>query len=203
MHTDPAILRRQLRDRLASISRANLNTARFSAAGALNPATRDYYTRTLRAGFLRGGSLRIHHRQRLRRTGIYRSADQLASLLSRLEPASVDMLANRIEQYILIPELVHGNSHLMSHVYDPELKLLAIYLYPWRLDQEAVRRTPRIAPGPARVAGLLGTVIERICDPGFWPGDALESFVIPLSILEDHEMHELESTHELYLLSRT
>lgn len=194
-----------------------------------------YETRVIRPG---GRLIRIHSRRRLTRRKQHSgyTPDQLAHQLTReLEAPSLHLepLANpeaarerllsfaaTVERILLLPELALSDSHLLTHIYAPQRKLLAIYLYPRRFDQpQPVRdevRPPSASPprlplsnaADASDGGLLGKVVRSITSGALdlvpdASDPALHTFLVPHSSLSPREINELQHIHDLYAQAYT
>jgi hypothetical protein len=181
---------------------------------------RDFQTRIVRIGRAR---LQIHARKRMtrRHQPYYYTPDQLAHLISlELAGRSAELAWNffrSLDRFLLIPELVLSDRHLLSHIYCPRRRLLAFYLYPRRFDQgtdsaldlNVVSRL-NIPQGPTRL-GLLGRVIAAIgqisqiapfdqANGSTFPSrvDGLHKFIVPCELLFPEELTGMQQTHDLY-----
>ncbi|MEQ9367186.1 MAG: hypothetical protein RIF32_23335 [Leptospirales bacterium] len=190
---------------------------------------RNYQTRVLRIDRNR---LEIHARRRMTRR--YQSAcytpDQLAHQLTiefaAQSPAlapdlarglSQDILRNfsgKVDRILLIPELALSERHLLTHIYCSHRRLLALYLYPRRLDRsdaeastiQGYARLQQVSAAATGV-GLLGSVIASISQsiPAATIGErrsrsvsSLHKFIIPCDIVAEDELNELQAIHDLY-----
>lgn len=207
-HLGDAMLEDQIETKLANLSKNQ----------------RDFQTRVLRIDRNR---VQIHAHKRLTRR--YQSAfytpDQLAhqltgELASRSPYAtpdlahvlSLEVLRNflgRVSQILLIPELALSDRHLLTHIFCPGRRLLAVYLYPRRFDLTesahfAAFGQPRLDVPPAvGRLGLLGSVIAAISqfvltDDAAPTARALHKFIVPCELLSEEEHADLQTIHELY-----
>ena len=190
---------------------------------AFSTNQRGYQTRLCR---VQGQRLQIHARHNLSRQSrsCYYTPDQLAHRLTMelapdearafLAPGQLDGFLERVDRFLLIPERAVSDHHLLTHIFCPERRLLAFYLYPRRFDEVerdnrrlAVRRAaqqtnPRLDVASAhRATGLLGAVIAAISEDPLAAENTtadLQQFMIPVALLAPEELQELERTHELY-----
>lgn len=216
-HIGNGILEEQIEAKLASLTRNH----------------RDYQTRLLR---IERNRLEIHARKRMTRRyqSSYYTPDQLAHQLT-IELAaqspytapdlarglSQDLLRDflsKVDQFLLIPELALSDRHLLTHIYCPTWRLLALYLYPRRFDQPGHATGTRENQQPrldvvttAGRLGLLGSVIAAVSQfrvreagPGIAPAASapgspiLHKFIVPCEYLAPEENEELQAIHDLY-----
>lgn len=215
-HIGDAILEEQIDAKLASLSENH----------------RYYQTRILR---LERRRLEIHARKRMTRR--YQAScytpDQLAHQLTReLAPASpangpdlargfsrniLRAFTERVDRFLLLPELALSDRHLLTHIYCPTRRMLAVYLYPRRLDHanQSTQR-PRTIHNPRVIdyatttvpTGLLGSVIASISQSpitqagtggrGASAKSGLHKFIISGDLVGEDELSELQAIHELY-----
>jgi len=213
-----------VRARLAQVA----ESARRNAAGLHSRGVRPalYETRLLRSGAFRKRPLQLHARRRLsREQGFYYSPDQIAHILSAAAPVLPAAFFHSIDQILLLPELALSDRRLLTHIYFPEERLLAFYLYPHRLDRAAQpQERARIrAHSPLRRLGLLGRVIESAAGASEAPApvaaapgertaasdDAaddssspLHKFIIPRELLFEEEIEAMQGLHERYAEER-
>ena len=151
---DLKILEDEVRSKLQSICRGN---AKFTS-------------QKLRAGDFRKTPCYIHALPRLMRANPYLpTADGLAHMLTASDIGPAARLQAAAEHFILLPEVVRTETFLLTHVYLPQDRVLAIYLYPARfnlpeefLSPERLHRTG----GTIRREGLMMAVLKSASDIG-------------------------------------
>lgn len=170
---------------------------------ALIRLRRQFQTRVMRSGSFRRRPIRIHARNRLtRRDGCYVSPDQLAHYLSMHASRLPEESFRTINEILLLPQLIASESSLLTHIYVPSRRILAMYLYPRRfnrVDYTGAQKPyhSRMESNNMPVTGLFGTVLQSLAALE-GSEQNLHKFIIPTSALHPADMDDLEYIHDLY-----
>lgn len=207
-NTEIERLEARVRDRLLDLT-AGLPGQSAASAGNYGGDYRGRMEeRVVRGGLFRRNPLRIHAPQRLVRSRQYgQTPDGLAHRLTRLPVEPARALAGRVRDILLLPELVEHADCLLTHVFVPDRNLLAIYLYPERLEQAALLASPErfrgaAEPGPGLLAALCRSLDaypeSRPRDAGATAPDRILKFLIAGDHLLPGEIEAMREIHDRY-----
>ena len=172
----------------------------------------NYEHRLLKAAQFRSSPVQIlARRKRTRHSPCYMSPDLLANLLSLLLPAVPSRAFTGIRQILLLPEFNSTECYFLTHLYSRRDEILAIYLYPRRLDEVDRKIDAPSGEAPAsRLHRSLGSrlpletkargILERVLkDIALLPKTPdLHTWLYPLEEISAEEKRQLRFYHELY-----
>lgn len=191
LHEDVLALQDEIRLKLTSIR-----------GGAM----KGYRTRMLKAGPFKHRPLSISDPEQFLSPNPYiRSADELAHLFTTHQDAWSPSLFDAVQHLIALPELAISHSGLLTHIYDPQTKILAFYSYPARFHLN-ISNAPgaRFAALHRNSPGILGSVGASIVEAYAsykknvsFEQSSIHTYALSTEILDPEEIREMEQIEEL------